>query len=301
VRSCVVLVAFAGACSSGREEPARKVEAEPPVPGSAQACEQLPFEQLTPLPEASGAGWLTIDGQEVLVVVADSGHDGAFAIIDPETGATRVQGKLPLGDGAGDDLEGVATRGDRMYGLTSNGYMRVWQWSAAGGAFQLVDGPYPIGSGDDICPPHKSNCARDYEGLAIAPQTDPRVQQQACVGFACARADGALYCLVEQSGKLHIDRARRIPVVDARMALADCAFSESGALYTGSNLFGLAKVHRVDGWSDPSTATVVELEALGTGFPEVIAVREDIIYRMSDMGGTGPSLMTKFRCKAPTR
>lgn len=305
MRSCVALVVLVVAC--GKREAAERAPeptAKPPViegAQPAQACDQQPFADTTPIPEASGAAWMNIGGTLGLVVVADSGHDGAFGILDPDSGETRTQGLLPLGTGAGDDIEGLATRADRLYGLTSAGYMRVWEWAPAG--FQLVAGPYPIGSGEDICDAHKSNCGRDYEGLALAPVTDPRVTAgpDACVGFACARADGSLYCLVERDGKLQVDRARRITVETRRMAMSDCAFGETGTLYTGNNLFGMAQVRRVDGWGEPATARVVELEILGTGFPEVIAVRGDVIYRLSDMGGDGPSLMAKFRCKAPAR
>ena len=50
-----------------------------------------------------------------------------------------------------------------------------------------------------------------------------------------------------------------------------------------------------DGWADLATAKVVPVVKLGVGFPEVLAVRGDIVYRMSDLGGA-PSLMAKWRC-----
>jgi hypothetical protein len=295
VRCCVALVGILVACGN-RETPetnGRKPTMAEKAPGEPKpGCEQVPFAASTPVPEASGAAWLMIDGALMLVVVADSGHDGAYGLLDPETGETKRQGELPLGKGASDDIEGLAARGDKLYGLTSAGSMRVWTWNGTG--FDLVDGPYPVGTGDEVCAPMKSNCGLDYEGLAIAPTapSDPG----ACAGFACARGDGSLYCLVEDGGKLHIDRARRIPVESKKMSLSDCAFSESGTLLTGNNLLGLASIHRIDGWSDPATAKVVEQETLGTGFPEVIALRGDTVYRMSDMGGDGPSLLAKFRC-----
>ena len=68
----------------------------------------------------------------------------------------------------------------------------------------------------------------------------------------------------------------------------------------GNNFFDRSEVYRIDGWQDPARAKVVEIGALGVGFPEVIAVRGDIVYRMSDTGGS-PSLMSKFRCTAGTR
>jgi hypothetical protein len=57
---------------------------------------------------------------------------------------------------------------------------------------------------------------------------------------------------------------------------------------------------RVDGWAHPASAQVVSLNAFGDGFPEVIAVRGDVIYRLSDTGGA-PSLMGKFRCSPTSR
>ena len=42
-------------------------------------------------------------------------------------------------------------------------------------------------------------------------------------------------------------------------------------------------------------ATVTPFAQIGVGFPETIAARADVIYRMSDTGGS-PSLMTKYRC-----
>jgi len=78
--------------------------------------------------------------------------------------------------------------------------------------------------------------------------------------------------------------------------MADCAFSDDGKLYAGSNLFDLGNVYRVDGWQDPSTAKVTRLAAIGVGFPETLAVRGDVFYRMSDTGGA-PSLMKKYRCR----
>jgi hypothetical protein len=300
VRCCVALVAILVACGK-RETPetaGRKPTAAEKAPGEAKpGCEQVPFAASTPVPEASGAAWLTIDGALALVVVADSGHDGAYGILDPETGETKRQGELPLGSGASDDIEGLAARGEKLYGLTSAGSIREWTWNGSG--FDLVAGPYAIGTGDSVCAPMKSNCGPDYEGLAIAP-TAPTAAD-ACAGFACSRGDGSLYCIVEKGGKLQIDRGRRIAVESKKMSLSDCAFSETGTLLTGNNLFGLASVHRVDGWSDPKTAKVVELETLGTGFPEVIAVHGDAVYRMSDMGGDGPSLLAKFRCTPPSR
>jgi hypothetical protein len=280
VRPCVLLALAAACGNSGQadDKPA------PAVHSDHWECEQLPFAQSTPVPEASGAGWLTIDGKPELVVVGDSGQAGAYGIVDPDTGETREQGRLPLGD-AGDDIEGVAGRGDRLYGLTSAGWMRVWKRD--GQAFTLVDGPYAIGEGTMICDKNGVNCARNYEGLCLAPATG------GCVGYAASKKDGTLYCLTEHDGKLAVQRDGAIHIAETKR-LADCAYGDDGSLWAANNLFGLSQVYRVE------AGKVVPVAQLGAGFPEVIAVRGEIVYRMSDAGGS-PSLMAKFRCRPPSR
>jgi hypothetical protein len=252
----------------------------------------LPFADSTPVPEASGAAWLDIDGKLTLVVASDSGHDGAFGLVDPETGATRAQGTFPLGSGASDDIEGLAARGQRLYGITSSGFMREWEWKS--GAFVLLAGPYPIGGPDMTC--KGTNCGKNYEGLAIAP-----APIGGCVGYACSKETGAIYCLTDQQGKLVASGAAGITIVDKKDVLADCAFDERGELYVGNNLFGLARTARVRNLAEPTKVAIADLGPLGTGFPETVAARGDIVYRMSDMGGDGPSLMLKFRCPVGER
>jgi hypothetical protein len=301
VRRCVVL-ALLVACGGKREEhkaaPTAPPQAQIPTPspaaqnGAAPACEQQPFAESTPVPEASGAAWMEIDGKLVLVVAGDSGHDGAFGLVDPETGVTSAQGKLPLGKGASDDIEGVASRGARLYGLTSSGYMREWEWKS--GTFVLVAGPYPIGTGDWTCKAQKTNCGKNYEGLAIAPTPIGE-----CAAYACSKETGAVYCLRDDGGKLVVSgtaATTAVTIVNKTEVLADCAFADDGVLYVGNNLFGLARTFRVENLADPQHAKITDLGTLGTGFPETVAARGDIVYRMSDMGGDGASLMLKFRC-----
>jgi hypothetical protein len=267
--------------------------APPPTESAELACAPEPFADSTPVPEASGAAWLTIDGKLVLVVAGDSGNDGAYGLVDPDDGKTLETGKLPLGD-AGDDLEGLAARGGKLYGLISSGWMLVWE--RRGGAFALVDGPYAIGDDSDTCGKTKSNCKRNFEGLCL-PAQGP--------GFAASKTDGALYPLVERDGRFALSHDHPIAITGGGRppnggALADCAFDDRDRLWAASNLFDLGHVYRVDGWRDPATAKVVQIGALGVGFPEVIAARGDVLYRMSDLGGA-PSLMAKFRCSAKGR
>jgi hypothetical protein len=268
----------------------------------APACEPLAFAVSTPVPEASGAAWLAIDGKPMLVVVSDSGNDGAYGIVDPETGATIETGELPLSNATSDDVEGVAVRGDLVHGITSSGWILVWRRKGKG--FERVGEPYPLGpvdlpdtannnrapAGDGmVCNARVVNCGRNYEGLCLAPAPPGD-----CVGFAASKADGHLYCLTDQAGKLVVDRRRAIAIARPG-ALADCAFGDDGTLWVGSNMFDLGNVYRVAGWDDPAHATVERVASLAIGFPELIAARGDVVYRMSDMGGA-PSLMTRHRC-----
>lgn len=302
-----------GSAPSAPSAPAPTVDAAAPLtPTAAPECEQLPFAVSTPVPEASGAAWLAIDGKLVLVVVGDSGNHGAYGLVDPETGATTETGTLPLSSEAGDDIEGVAARDGKLYGLTSSGWIRVWQrtspgaapGSPRGSAFELVGKPYPIGpvdlpdtkhnndppEGDGmVCNGRVANCGRNYEGLCIAP-----VPRGDCVGFAASKADGHLYCLTDEAGKLVVHHDRAIAIARPG-ALADCAFGDDDTLWAGSNWFDLGNVYRIAHWEDPAHAEVARVAALAVGFPETIAVRGDVVYRMSDMSGA-PSLMAKYRC-----
>jgi hypothetical protein len=310
-----VLGALAGcgkaAPGSGAPPPATHPEAA--VTGADTgplACEPVDFAISSPVPEASGSAWMTIDGKLAMVVVSDSGNDGAYAILDPDTGETREQGKLPLGNGGkgSDDIEGLDARGDMLYGLSSPGWMRVWR--RVPGGFELVDGPYPIGEvtlppkggmgdkppeGDGmVCPGTSTNCGRNYEGLCLAHQP-----AAGCVGFAAAKADGHVYCLTEDNGRFVAHHERAIAITQPGF-MADCTFSDTNALWVGNNMIGLLHVYRVDGWQDPAHAKVVDVAQIGLGFPEVISVRGDMIYRFSDTGGS-PSLLAKFRCKPIAR
>ncbi len=255
------------------------------------------------MPEASGAGWLDIDGKPALVVVSDSGNHGAYGIVDPQTGATIETGRLPLSSEASDDIEGVAAFGGQLYGVTSSGWIRVWRRKPGG--FELVGKPYPLGpvdlpdrknndrapEGDGmVCDPQVVNCGRNYEGLCLAP-----VRRGDCVGFAASKADGHLYCLTEDAGKLAVHHDRAIAITRPG-ALADCAFGDDDTLWAGSNVFDLGNVYRVAHWEDPANATVERVDSLAIGFPEGIAARGDVVYRMSDMGGA-PSLMARYRCR----
>ena len=193
--------------------------------------------------------------------------------------------------------------------------MRAWTRSAAGSGFDLVDGPYALGPVDlpdksshdrppktdgMVCGAHGMNCGRNYEGLCLPAHTaatDP------CAGFAVAKADGHLYCLVADDSDSKRFAVRRTPALELGKpgALADCAFA-AGAddLYVAANAFGGNEVSRVAGWRDLATAHLESLGPIGFGFDEGVAVRGDVVYRFSDTGGA-PSIITKFRCAPGAR
>ncbi|MCA9676649.1 MAG: hypothetical protein KC464_16570, partial [Myxococcales bacterium] len=277
-----------------------------------QGCERLPFAADLPLAEASGAAVMTVDGRAVVLVVGDSGTAGAYVLADATTGEVVERGQLPLGTGAGDDVEGISTDGDAIWGVTSAGWMRRWRRDGHG--FALVDGPYPVAPVDDTIPltprfggigatPTDSlacrgngvNCGKNYEGLCVAPGEPPG----GCAGYLAAKADGRLWCLVRAGARLVADPTRSIDAGPADV-LAGCDVSADGAsLWLGANGFGGRTLWRVTGWREPATAQVAPLQALGDGFPEAIALGpDDVVYRFSDTGGA-PSLAGRWRCPPP--
>lgn len=304
-------IALAGcrrAESSAEREPAKDADPWKARPSDAP-CAPAPFAPVLALPEASGATWLEVDGAPAILVVGDSGTDGAYALVDPDSGAIRERGALPLGDGAGDDLEGVTAMDGKVWGLTSAGWMRVWERRGAG--FALVDGPYPIAPVDASLPrhPHRSaptdslacvgngvNCGKNYEAVCLRPAS-PATDDAACAGFAGSRADGRLWCLVKDGARVRADGSRSIAAAPAE-ALTGCDVAPDGeTLWVGTNLLDLGRVYRVAGWRTAATATAEVVAALGVGFPEALAVGPDgAVYRFSD-SRSKTSAQGKFRCR----
>lgn len=291
-------------CGGRRAEPARVGKDAPVVAVIADApgerCERQTFAASLPVPEASGAVLLPVDGKLGLVVVSDSGNGGAYVVVDPDSGALRESGVLPLGTGANDDLEGLAVRDGALVGLTSSGDVLVWQ--RASGRFDLVDGPYRIADPATglACKRPVVNCGKNYEGLCLV--SGPAAPG-ACVGLAASKADGALYCVTVEGGKL-VATARSIPISSPE-TLTGCDIAPDGSVWAGTNLFGRSLVYRVTGWDHPAGATVEEIGSLGDGFPEAITVGPAdgdavVLYRLSDLGGS-PSAAAKYRCRAAER
>jgi hypothetical protein len=262
--------------------------------GELTDCERLPFAETVPVPEASGAQWLARDGG-VVMVVGDSGHHGAYAVIAGDDGRVLEHGKLPLG-GSGDDLEGLAAEaddGERMWAITSSGWMRGWRRKPGG--FELEVSAHRIDE-DDECSVDSVNCGHNYEGLCLVPRTiDGGQLSDGCAGYAVAKTDGHLVCLVRDGERWVADRARSIDL-GTRDASAACDITPDGAVWTGDNLFGGSTVRRLVG------GKVVASARLGEGFPEAMAIAPGgIIYRFSDVGGQTPSRVAKYRCGAAGR
>jgi hypothetical protein len=231
-----------------------------------------------------------------VVVVADSGHQGGFAILDATSGDELGRGQLPLDRAVSDDLEGFAQQGEAYVALTSGG--RVFEFRRQGlAAFARAAAPYPlaeVGATDDlVCrSPMATNCGRNWEGLCLRARAPA---SGACVGFAAAKRDGQLVCLVRERGKLRADPSRVIPIT-RREALTGCAIVGE-VLYAGTNLLDASRVYRVTGFDRPARAEVVSLGSLGSGFPEAIAAGPaGQLYRFSDLG-SAPSSMDRFTCR----
>jgi len=270
----VVLLALAG-CRDRR--PA--TEPAPAVTDAATACATLPYAMAIEVPEASGAVWLADRAR--LLIISDSGHDGTYVEVDA-AGAIVGHGQLPLGEG-GDDVEGLALDGDRIWGLASSGWMRAWRRAADG--YQL-DAAFAL---DETCQARSVNCGANYEGLCLS----PRPLADGCDGYAASKQTGALVCVRRAGDRFTLDAARRYPITSSGR-LADCAIADDGTVWTGDNGFGLGEVRQ---WAITADgATLLGRARLGVGFPEVLAFGPDhAVYRLSDLGGA-PSLATAFRC-----
>lgn len=275
MRPTVLALALVACNGSRRETPPAPAPA--PAEAAPVACERLPFASKVDVAEASGA--VVLD--EGVLVVGDSGTNGAYVIVDRETGEERERGALPLGDGAGDDLEGLARDGDRIVALTSAGWMRAWR--RVPGGFELVDGPYVIGPGPMSCDAHKVNCGKNYEGLCVGGD-DP-----VCAGWAASKDDGHLHCLVRGGERLRAHGSRRIAITHDD-ALSGCAFdAATGALWAITNAFD-GNLYRIDG--DEAR----RVEAPAGLFPEAVAADDGVVWRFSDLSRP-PSPAERLRCR----
>ena len=209
---------------------------------SPRGCIAHPFEFID-LPEASGAANL---GGGRYLVVADSGHSGQALIIEHLTGAASAV-TLPLGSGAGDDIEGLETAPDgRVFGLTSAGFLRAWRVAvtADGVSAELVFGPVAISAESAwACDPMSVNCGPNYEGLCLHPAPG----EGECAGWAASKALGELVCLRVAGDGFAIDPTVRRVILPPDQ-LSGCAFAPDAPyrLFAAGNVYSgdlLLEVH----------------------------------------------------------
>lgn len=313
--ACSVALVAAGCGSRALDSPAPPPGVEPdepaqpstkpgdpadPDPGDeALRCEPDLLAVSLSFAEASGAIHVPGPGKPHLLIIGDSGTQGLIGAVDPETGALVRTAHLPLDTAASDDLEGLAMIGDTLHAITSSGWMRHWQLQDA--KWQLVEPAYALAGAPHedlplVCNPGTGiNCARNYEGLCLRHDARPGPE---CAGFAASKADGILYCLtLSGQGRLAIDPERTIAVSEPE-TLTGCDFEPDGpGLWAGTNLFGGSRVYRITGWQDPGAARVREVGALGSGFPEALALAPGgRLYRFADLGGA-TSLVDRYICE----
>jgi len=267
-------------------------------PDKELSCKRQPFASKIPIAEASGATWMEDD---TLLVIGDSGTNGAFLRLHSGDGSVLSKGALPLDSSASDDLEGLSRIGSTVYAITSSGFMR--EWKPSGDAFELVRKSYsvaPKGDTKHACASARdSNCGPNYEGLCLledASETTPN-DKAPCVGFAASKARGELVCLTQDAkGRLAVRPQHTIPVA-APKTLSGCHFDADGKLWFGNNVFAANSVGFVEGYQAPKSATITRLGALGLGFAEAIALGPDgQVVRFSDTTGS-PSLLDKYICR----
>ncbi len=244
------------------------------------------------LPEASGAAYLPGTPPRLLVI-ADSGHKGQYALVSPVDGTLLGQGQLPLDDGASDDLEDVAFVGDTLYAATSSGWMR--EFKPTGDAFERTRDAYPLGSAaaGTACKSSKSfNCGPDFEAMCVRDEAGP----DGCSGYIGSKATGHLYCLRrDDKGLLSIDTALKAAVATPKTLGGCSVVTGKPDIWIGMNALGMNRVGILRGGLAQSP-NIEWLGPLGIGNGEAIVVLpEGPMVRFSDLNGS-PSLMRKLQC-----
>ncbi len=257
------------------------------------ACSVQPFANKVDLPEASAVTF--VSNTEVLLI-GDSGNQGAFAIVDAASGELLHRGELALDTVASDDIEGASLMNGTVYAITSSGWVREWTYGE--GNFSVAHSSYALAPPDSkglLC--YKAtamNCGKNFEGLCLRSKTPPSGE---CAGFAAAKATGELMCVVsDASGRLALDPSRVIAVAAAK-SLSGCSFDEQERLWFGNNSFAGNAVGYVENWRSPSSATTKRVGKIGLGFAEGIAIGSGgQMIRASDTAGS-PSLLSKYICR----
>lgn len=247
------------------------------------------FPQTLPVPEASAATEVALRaGVRELLVVSDSGRNGAALAIEIPSGAQRSL-TLPLDVVASDDLEGMAWRDGKLYTLTSSGAVRRFTPDGTGGLTRDQDA-YPIGPVPYACADLTAvNCGKNYEGLCLrAP-----VGTNPCVGYAASKTEGKLYCLAFD-GTGHLAITTGTPPLSLDLPanqLSDCAFGAAGGaaervLAVTTNVFGLSRTYRVD----EATGGLTKLPIASLLNVEATAIdRDGTLYVFDDNNGATSS------------
>ena len=256
------------------------------------------FPRELPIAEASGAALLPAGARdaEVLLVVSDSGNDGAVLRV-PLSGVADERkleaGKLRLGDVRSDDVEGVAARGGALYTLTSSGVVR--RFAFQDGALVATGAPYVIGPPPHSCPRlNDANCGKNWEGLCLRAESITA----RCAGSAASKTDGALHCVVEEGGHLRIDPLKpALALALPDKALSDCAFGAAGGaaertLVVTTNVHGGSKSYVVD----EASGELARIDVPGHVTNEAIAIdRGGALYQLMD-DNHAPSAASRHVC-----
>lgn len=276
-----VAVALIACGSGGKSESPAPAEPETP-PDDDGECVAASWAESVDIAEASGAD-VTPDGRGVMVI-ADSHGRGAYVIADAETGAIRERGALPLGRG-GDDLEGLAFSGERLFALSSSGF--VYAYRRAGASYELVDEPYPIGAAPWTCGLRRGNCGANFEGLCLGDR-DLAVGGATCRGFAASKTRGQLICVGLDGGRLALRPDTAIKVAPSRV-LAGCAIA-GDRIWAVTNILGSNAILEVT-----AAGQVTPRLTMAPGSTEAVAARGDVVWRFSDTADR-PSLAGRYRC-----
>lgn len=253
-------------------------DAKPDVVKGPFACSAATFPATVSVKEASGSAEVELTaGVREILVVADSGNNGAALLVAIPSGTTRAI-TLPIDDlPAADDTEGIAWYGGKLYAITSSGGVRRFAPNGSGGLVRDQD-LYALGASPYACEDLTGvNCGKNYEGLCLRSGTVPA---NGCVGYAASKAEGKLYCVtVDANGRLHASTT--VPPLALGLSpipdqLSDCAFGTAGgpgeeALVIATNVFNGSKTYRVN----ETTGATTELPMKSLLNTESIAIDKD--------------------------
>jgi hypothetical protein len=273
-------------------------------PGAADGAELEPVDLAAcragtpdwlPLPEASGAARLS---KGRYIVVADSGNEGRALIVDESQG-TSTAIALPLGEGAGDDLEGLDVSPDgRLFGVTSAGWLRAWR--IEGDLATLVLGPVAVSDDADwCCGAFQVNCGPNYEGFCLHPEPT-QAFSDGCEGWLVSKAKGELVCLRQEGESYRADPSVRHPVAPQNQ-LSGCAYEPTppyrlvvaANVYSGDRLWEVGEddMEQLPETGAGNQESVLVLEGERLGAPRILSFGD--LQELSD----GQSPRVHFECR----